>query len=208
MVERTNEEWSTALGGPQKDRALSDLRAILVRGLHFALGGRVQDNQLEALVEDSVQETLLKILDKLDTFQGRSRFTTWAHKIAIRVAYTELRRLRWKDISLEDILPEDSGVDFTPQIMKDPSPTPEGAVTRSWVMATVQRLIMEELTERQRKAMIAVMFRGMPLEEVARRMGTNRNALYKLLHDARLRLKKRLAVDGLTPQELLSVFDS
>lgn len=208
MVERTNEEWSAALGGPQKDRALSDLRVVLVRGLHFALVGRVQDNQLEALIEDSVQEALLKILHKLDTFQGRSRFTTWAHKIAIRVAYTELRRQRWKDISLEDILPEDSGIDFTPQIMKDPSPTPEGAVTRSWVMATIQRLIMEELTERQRNAMIAVMFQGMPLEEVARRMGTNRNALYKLLHDARLRLKKRLAAEGLTPQELLSVFDS
>jgi RNA polymerase sigma-70 factor (ECF subfamily) len=48
---------------------------------------------------------------------------------------------------------------------------------------------------------------GFPLEEAARRLGTNRNALYKMMHDARQRLKKRLEKDGLTPQEVLSVFE-
>jgi RNA polymerase sigma-70 factor (ECF subfamily) len=46
------------------------------------------------------------------------------------------------------------------------------------------------------------------MEEAAKRMKTNRNALYKLLHDARLRLKKRLALDDLTPQDLLMAFES
>lgn len=40
--------------------------------------------------------------------------------------------------------------------------------------------------------MMAVMQGGMPLQEVAVRMGTNRNALYKLLHDARQRLQRRM----------------
>jgi hypothetical protein len=31
--------------------------------------------------------------------------------------------------------------------------------------------------------------------------------LYKMLHDARLRLKKRLGKEGLTPQEVLAVFE-
>jgi hypothetical protein len=37
-------------------------------------------------------------------------------------------------------------------------------------------------------------------------MGMNRNALYKLIHDARLRLKRRLEADGLTIQQLLATF--
>jgi RNA polymerase sigma-70 factor, ECF subfamily len=65
---------------------------------------------------------------------------------------------------------------------------------------------MEELTEKQRKALMAIM-EGFPLEEAAQRLGMNRNALYKLMHDARLRLKRRLEKEGLTPKEVLSVFE-
>ena len=74
------------------------------------------------------------------------------------------------------------------------------------VVDTLQRLIAEKLTERQRQAMTAVMMGGMNLEEVARRMGTNRNALYKLLHDARQRLKKGLLAEGISAEEALSGF--
>jgi RNA polymerase sigma-70 factor (ECF subfamily) len=42
------------------------------------------------------------------------------------------------------------------------------------------------------------------MEEAARRLGTNRNALYKMLHDARLRIKKRLAAEGLSPEDVLA----
>jgi RNA polymerase sigma-70 factor (ECF subfamily) len=48
----------------------------------------------------------------------------------------------------------------------------------------------------------------MPLEEVARRMGTNRNALYKLLHDARQRLKRKMEAEGLSSEEILSAFEA
>jgi RNA polymerase sigma-70 factor (ECF subfamily) len=204
---RTNEDWLGDLRGPDQAEALADLRAILSRGLRFALINRVPDNQLDDLVEDFVQDALVKILQNLDTFRGESRFTTWAQKIAVRVALTELRRQRWKDISIEDLLPEDTSGDFTPAILTDPGASPDVEVVRTSMMETVQRLIMEELTERQREAMLAVMVGGMPLEEVARRMGTNRNALYKLMHDARQRLQKRLAAEGLSPQEVLAAFE-
>ncbi len=71
----------------------------------------------------------------------------------------------------------------------------------------MRRIIDEELTDRQRLAMTAVALKGMPLEEVARRMGTERNALYKLLHDGRLRLKRRLEREGMLIPELLAIFD-
>ena len=75
------------------------------------------------------------------------------------------------------------------------------------MLAFVQQMIREELTDRQRKALTAIMIQGMPLEEVARRMNTNRNALYKLIHDARKRLQKKMIDKGISPQEVLATFD-
>jgi RNA polymerase sigma-70 factor, ECF subfamily len=91
--ERTNEQWLTELRGPERDRALADLRVVLVRGLKVALRGRVRQG-LEEAAEDFAQEALIKILAGLDTFRGESRFTTWAQKIAVLTASTELRRRR------------------------------------------------------------------------------------------------------------------
>jgi len=54
---------------------------------------------------------------------------------------------------------------------------------------------------------VAVALRGVPLEALAQKMGVERNALYKLMHDARLRLKRRLLRDGLTPADVLAVFE-
>ncbi|HEX9028956.1 MAG TPA: sigma-70 family RNA polymerase sigma factor [Anaerolineales bacterium] len=187
------------------------MRYILQAGLPRALSTWIppDDPQFEPLTEDVVQETLLRVVTKLDTFEGRSQFTTWAYKIAVRVALTELRHKKWKNVSLESLTEEDP-MDMGPMepgLMKDSSPGPEAALERQDMLSTVQKMIMSELTERQRKALLAVSMRGMPLEEVALQMGMGRNALYKLLHDARLRLKKRLAKEGLSPQELLKMFE-
>jgi RNA polymerase sigma-70 factor (ECF subfamily) len=206
MVERTNEEWLAELRGPGREVALADLRALLVRGLHYAMADR--PGVTEADLEDFAQDALLKILAGLDTFRGEARFTTWAHKIAVHVAFTELRRRRWKDVSLEDLVAQYGEGDVTPAVLADEAPSPEQRVTQQTLMEMVQRLINEELTERQRQAMVAAVIGGMPLEEVARRMGTNRNALYKLLHDARQRLKKRMLATGLSPQDVLAAFES
>jgi RNA polymerase sigma-70 factor (ECF subfamily) len=74
------------------------------------------------------------------------------------------------------------------------------------MLDTLRRLIREELTDKQRQAMQAVL-KGMPLEEVARRMDTNRNALYKLLHDARQRLQEAMLDEGLSAQDVMSAFE-
>ena len=79
MGSRTNAEWLADLQGPDKDAAISDLRAVLVRGLTYALSNRIFSD-LDVLVEDFVQDALLRILDKIDTFRGESRFTTWAQR--------------------------------------------------------------------------------------------------------------------------------
>lgn len=206
MASRTNQEWLTDLQGPEQDLAIEDLRKVLKRGLVYALSSRIQTD-LEAQVDDFVQDAILRILDKIDTFRGESKFTTWAHKVAVRVAFTELRRQRWKDISLEDLMPEESG-DFTPLVLADPSPDPEKRATQTLMMEMIDQMLQNDLTERQRTALMAIMAGGMPLEEVARRMDTNRNALYKLLHDARKQMRARLLEKGLSPQDVLEAFES
>jgi RNA polymerase sigma-70 factor (ECF subfamily) len=206
MQTRTNEEWLSDLRGDDQDQAIGDLTRVLKKGLIYALSSRIQTD-LETQVDDFVQDAVLRILDKMDTFRGESKFTTWAQKVAVRVAFTEMRRQRWKDISIEDLMPEDSG-DFTPLVLSDPSPDPEKRTSQTQMLEMVDEMLKTDLTERQRTALMAIMHGGMPLEEVARRMDTNRNALYKLLHDARKQMRSRLVEKGLSPQDVLEVFES
>ena len=63
------------------------------------------------------------------------------------------------------------------------------------------------LTPLQRKALVAHAFQGMPLDLVAEWLGGNRNSIYKLIHDARKRLKAALLSEGVTHQDIIATFD-
>jgi RNA polymerase sigma-70 factor, ECF subfamily len=92
VKERTNEQWLIELRGSNPDEALVDLYDLLVRGLRAALDG--YGGGVDANVEGFAQEALIKITANLGSFRGESRFTTWAQKIAMNVALTELKRRR------------------------------------------------------------------------------------------------------------------
>ena len=211
QTERNNEQWVADLGEPgeAQEIALSDLRAIIMRGLPYALSKwlNYSDPQFESLSEEVAQDTLLRVLESLHTFEGRSKFTTWVHKIAVRIALTELRRKRWRDVSLDE-LTENAPGEGPQGVLEAHESGPDVVVEQSNMIEHLQRVISEELTEKQREALIATRIHGMPMEEVARRMGTNRNALYKLLHDARKRLKIRLEEEGLSPEDVLAAFET
>ncbi len=211
MPTRTNEQWLADLQteGPIRDAALEDLRVIIAKGLPYALSRWVSPSepQFEFLVEEVTQESLLRILNRLHTFEGRSQFTTWAHKVAIRIALSELRRKRWRDSSLEELV-EDEEAPAPESLLEDSSASPETSVERADMMTRVRRIIAEELTDRQREALMLLSVQNIPMEEAAVKLKTNRNALYKLLHDARLRLKRRLSLEGLSAQEVLTAFET
>jgi len=209
-MHRTNEDWLTDLhaAGEQRETALSDLHAIIIAGLPYALSKWIlsEDPRFSALVEEVTQETILRTIAKLDTFEGRSQFTTWVHTIAVRIALSELRRAKWREVSLDEMQqgndPEDEARE-----MPDQGQSVEKSIEIKEMMHMLQQVMQHELNDKQRKGLMAVAVQGMPLEEVARRMGTERNALYKLLHDARLKLKKHLEKQGLTPLEILAMFE-
>lgn len=210
MTTRSNEVWLSDLrsSGTVYEDALNDLREIIQKGLPYALTRWLSsdDPLFQPLVDEVTQETLLRVLDQLGTFEGRSLFTTWVHKIAIRIALTELRRKRWRDSSLDE-LTENEALPPPPGLLADPHASPERSAERSDMLSRVSRIMEEELTPKQREALVLLGLQDMPMEDAAKRMKTNRNALYKLLHDARLRLKRRLALEDISPQDLLMAFE-
>lgn len=213
MRERSNEQWLIDLAGaPDVEAgALEDLRRWLNKRLFFYLRGRSdldgqEDQEVEALADDFTQEALLQIRANLDQFAGRSKFTTWASKIAVNVALAELRRARWRDFSLDQLVDD---AEATPAFLMEGSDraAPATSAVQAEALQAIAAAINEELTPRQRAAVIALTVQGVPPDVVAEQLDTNPNALYKLLYDARKRLRARLAARGYTVEEILGLFE-
>jgi RNA polymerase sigma-70 factor (ECF subfamily) len=211
MQKRTNEQWIHDLKaeGYPRETALADLRQVILKGLPYALSKWLpsSDPRYPPLADEVAQETLLRVIDRLETFEGRSQFSTWVQKIAVRIALTELRRRRWENVSLDQLVDREESPSLIGLMMDPQAVSPESMVEGADLIQRLGRIIMEELTEKQRRAMIAVAVKGMPLEEVARRMNTNRNALYKLMHDTRFRLKAKMEEEGISLTDILSAFE-
>jgi RNA polymerase sigma-70 factor, ECF subfamily len=199
---RENAIWMRDLRacGLVQAEAITDLRGLLLRGVAKSFQARGDIDQ--AFLEDVVQQALVHILDHLDQFQGRSRFTTWAMAITVRLAMSALRRKRWQDVSLESMT---EPIERALALDRDDTTSPAQHAEQHAIVETLRRLIEEALTDTQWMAMTAELS-GMPLEEIARRMGSNVNAVYKLLHDARQRLKHGLATAGYTAEDVRSAF--
>jgi RNA polymerase sigma-70 factor (ECF subfamily) len=152
---------------------VSDLRDFLRRTLAKGFGQKLTPEDLE----DLAQESLLRVHGKIESFQGQSRFTTWAATIAVNCALSELRRRRYRHLSIEEAGEQ---ADWSPS-------EGDGAADEEQI-ALLRRGIAEALTDKQREAIQAALG-GLPLMELARRWDVSQGAVYKLLHDARQRLK-------------------
>mgnify|MGYP002624065576 CR=1 FL=1 len=197
----TSADWIERLTdtGPVRERAIGELRELLIRGLNKSLSTRY-GSRLQA--DDVVQDALLKILSSLDSFEGRSRFTTWAMTIATRVGISELRRRHFKDVSLDSIT---SGDNSLPAIAEPGEVSASDQMARQRILRTLNELIEDRLTDKQRRATQGLL-NGLPVEEIARRTGSNRNAVYKLIHDARMRLREGFAEQGITADEVHAIY--
>jgi RNA polymerase sigma-70 factor (ECF subfamily) len=210
-VRRTTAEWLAALrGGDGAQAALTDLRAYLLRAALFTLQrarhhvGHLGSSALDQLAEDCAQESMAAILQRLDTFRGQSQFTTWAYTFAVNIALVAARRERWAPVSLDRIL---DGSEM-PAAAGDPGgpPDPERRAFQREAVAAIRDGIEHHLTVKQQQLLRAVVFEQVPLDEVVRHWGSNRNALYKLLHDARGKLKSHLVARGFDVKEILELF--
>jgi RNA polymerase sigma-70 factor, ECF subfamily len=195
LADADQPDWVAALSSPgvQQDEALRLLHALMVKAarhqvwrMRAMLPGTGASTHDE-LANGAADDALTALLAKLDTFEGRSRFTTWAYKFAILQAATEVRRQAWatREVSLDDA-----------DIWSDPSPSPEQHAEATDLAAAVGRAMQVALTTYQRKIAVALLVDQVPIDVLADRLGTNRGALYKTLHEARRRLRTHLTATG------------
>jgi len=214
---RTNEEWMDGLkaSGAAQESAIADLRNLLLRAVLYFFsrnqsdfGGLDRDEVLQR-AEDCAQEALVAVINHLSDFRGDSKFTTWAYKFAINIALMTARRERWKDVSLDQLSQSENDT-LSEWILRDKSPglAPDRSAMQGEVGEIIREVIERDLTDKQRDVLIMMIFNEVPMDEVVRRLGTNRNAVYKTLHDARRKLKSGLQTRGFEVGETLALFSA
>ncbi len=214
MKQRTNEEWLRDLRvqGPEQQEAINDLREYLLRAVLYFFSQNPGDlrhlarEEIEQVAEDLAQDALLTILKHLDEFRGESKFTTWAYRFAINMSLVEARRQRWKNVSLDNLLTNAELPDF--QFEDENAADPELSARQQEIWNAVRDVIDHELTPRQREILTAIAFEDVPMDVVTEQLHTNRNAVYKMLHDARSKLKKSLEERGFGVDEIIGAFET
>jgi RNA polymerase sigma-70 factor (ECF subfamily) len=137
----------------------------------------------------------MAIMGKLQNYRGDSRFTTWAYKFALLEAAVKVRRRAWhgREVPLE--------ADRWAQLA-DRRASPGADAETAELLRAVRAGIAEALTPHQRDVLVALTLNDVPIDVLAHRLTTTRGALYKTLHDARRKLRARLAEDGLAPDRV------
>jgi RNA polymerase sigma-70 factor, ECF subfamily len=191
--------WIEALRavGPAREDAVERLHGLLLRASHFeiarrrrALGDGDSTSDFDDLAMQAADDALMAIMSKLHTFRGDSRFTTWAYKFALLEAGVKVRRRAWQG---REVPLEADGWARLP----DRRASPGADAETSELLDAVRGAIAESLTAHQRAVLVAITLNDVPIDVLAERLGSSRGALYKTLHDARRKLRARLAADGL-----------
>jgi RNA polymerase sigma-70 factor (ECF subfamily) len=212
---RTNQEWLHDLkaSGALQEAAIADLRDLLLRAALYFFSRNLSDfrglnrNDITQRAEDCAQDALIAVMNHLSDFRGDSKFTTWAYKFAINIAMMTARRERWKGISLDELASSDEKY-FGEWMMQDKSDgvSPEQSAMQGEIRRMIREIIERDLTQKQRRVLFMMVFNDVPMDEVVRHLDTNRNAIYKMLHDARRKLKSGLQARGFEIGEMLTLF--
>jgi len=191
--------WLHGLRARDED-TVARLHALLLRAARFEVARRkpllphVRGGDLDDLAEQAADDALVSVLRRLDDFRGASRFTTWAYKFALYEAAVKLRKRAWqgREVPLE---PEGWS------LLSSDGLAPEAEAEQRELVETLQTAIEDALTPHQRRVLVALAVNGVPIDVLAERLGTNRGALYKTLHDARRKLRRELSAKGFEPTE-------
>jgi RNA polymerase sigma-70 factor, ECF subfamily len=191
------EEWRRDLHaeGSRRDEAVAHLHGLLLRAARFEVSRRrgslpqLSVVELDELARDAAADAAVSVLRRLDDFRGESSFRTWAYKFALLEASVKVRRRAWRgrEVTLE---PERW------ESLAHAGPGPYDDTENAELLEAVRDGIRTALTPRQRLVLVAAVLEGVPIDVLADRLDSNRNALYKLLHDARRRLRAHVAAAG------------
>ncbi|MEV0159653.1 sigma-70 family RNA polymerase sigma factor [Nonomuraea fuscirosea] len=200
-IDRENRRWvrDLAPAGPRRETTCAELYSLLLRVAHsearrraslLKLGGP----ELEDIAHQATADALMAISERLDDFRGEARFTTWASKFVILNVATKMNRHFWRrhEVPYE----HENWCGFASRF--DAGPEDE-AQAREFA-AAVSSAVKENLSDRQRLVFVATVLNGMPMDVLADELGSTHNALYKVLFDARKKLRVALVADGYLPE--------
>jgi RNA polymerase sigma-70 factor (ECF subfamily) len=190
-------EWLRVLAGtgPQREAALARLHEMLVRIARGEVGRRgprlrITGPELDDLAYQAAADALIAITAKIGQFRGESRFTTWAYKFVIFEVSAKIGRHFWRhpgvpfDAEDWERLPDRFGF--------------EPAQQAEWhdLLAALRHAVDTELTPRQRQIFVAIVVNEVPLDAMVAELGSSRGAIYKMMFDARRKLRAALAANG------------
>jgi len=182
---------------PEREAAIESLHRLLVKAARYEVARRaatlpqLRGNDQEDLAQQSADDSLVAVLDKLETFRGDSRFTTWAYKFALLEAGVKVRRRAWQG---REVPVESESWD----LIADSDVTPQHELETTELLGAVKDAIEADLSPHQREVLVAVTLNGVPIDVLAERLATTRGALYKTIHDARAKLRTALRERGLS----------
>lgn len=182
--------------GGRREDAVGRLHSLLLRACRSELGRRAARSgltgpDLDDVAHQAAADATLAVLAKLDGFRGESRFTTWVYAFAVFEVSAALGR-RWRQTRGSVEIADDAWETLPDRLCAGPE---EQAQARELV-TLLRRAVEEELTARQRFLFVAVVVNGVPLDAVVAELGTNRNAVYKNVFDARRKIRSFLVTNG------------
>jgi RNA polymerase sigma-70 factor (ECF subfamily) len=179
-------------GHPRREQAIAHLREGLHRAARHELRRRrgqlpsLSGPEFDDLAHQCADDAVIAVLARVDDFRGLSRFTTWAYKFVIFEVSSKVARHAWQR---DPPAAEELSWDQLPDALAQ---KPAERAERREQLAALARAIGEALTPRQREVFVAVALNDVPIDVLALQLGSNRNALYKNLFDARRRLRASL----------------
>jgi RNA polymerase sigma-70 factor (ECF subfamily) len=141
----------------------------------------------------AANDALAAILRKLDGFRGAA-VTTWVYKFAVLEVSVRLRRRAWstRRVALDEA---------SWGQLADPAQDVPGSLERREILGVVRKAVEETLTEHQRHVFLAAVAEEVPIDVIAERMGSTRGAVYKVVYDARRKLRVALEAAGLRERQ-------
>jgi RNA polymerase sigma-70 factor (ECF subfamily) len=176
-----------------RTEAIEELHGLLQREAKFHVRQRVATlsafprSDIDDLATQAAGDALIALLRKLDDYRGESQFLTWARRFAALEAQVSVRRRLGRDRV---------GISRDPDhalLVADPGSSVQDQVETREALRSLTMVINNGLTVRQRAVLVAVAIDGVPTDSLAGELQTTPGAIYKTLHDARVKVRKHAA---------------
>jgi RNA polymerase sigma-70 factor (ECF subfamily) len=175
--------------GAVRGRAICELHERLRREAAFHVRRRARGllefpmSDIDDLATQAADDAMLAILRKLDDYRGDSQFWTWARGFAALEAPVSIRRRLGHGCASVSRDPDQT------LLVPDPGRSLHDQAEMRDLLAAVSAAMRDELTRRQRTVLIETAMEGVPTDALADKLQTTPGAIYKALHDARVKLR-------------------